>query len=334
MQPSMMEDPDGLFYLKCNNFSRLISSQYELLRDSKTFTDISFVCGDNTSRLDAHKLVLCASSPYFRSLIESLGTQHLVLFFGDVKYDIMKSILTYMYMGEAKIESDKIKDFIKVAEKFCIRGLVRENSEEKDQEATNAQQQQAEKRPRIEGEKAGQEKETTVSEVGQAICSALAEKLTGGNAGGNIGNIQVEYTEVHEDNSLMPSLKTETPHWMEGLENSMDPHGGPKSIAPPPTPGTSSHHHHHNPDDDRHGNLASKRISNCMTPTACNICGRIYSNASNLKQHMRLIHNPAPVICPICKKHYSSNLYLKRHFNAVHGPGGSHQKHDEWDMQA
>lgn len=49
------------------------------------------------------------------------------------------------------------------------------------------------------------------------------------------------------------------------------------------------------------GSGKNKRLSQCMTPTACQLCSRVYSNVSNLRQHMRLIHNPAPVICPVCK---------------------------------
>lgn len=48
------------------------------------------------------------------------------------------------------------------------------------------------------------------------------------------------------------------------------------------------------------GKLTTKRLSQCMTPTSCQLCSRVYSNVSNLRQHMRLIHNPAPVICPVC----------------------------------
>lgn len=43
------------------------------------------------------------------------------------------------------------------------------------------------------------------------------------------------------------------------------------------------------------------------------MCGRVYSNLSNLRQHIRLIHNPTHVRCPICNKTFKSTLYLKRH---------------------
>lgn len=66
--------------------------------------------------------------------------------------------------------------------------------------------------------------------------------------------------------------------------------------------------------------------ANCLTPRSCPMCARVYSNVSNLRQHMRLIHNPQAVVCPICQKHFNSDLYLKRHFASIHqssGQGGS-----------
>lgn len=50
-----------------------------------------------------------------------------------------------------------------------------------------------------------------------------------------------------------------------------------------------------------------------LDPRPCSMCGRVYSNLSNLRQHIRLIHNPTHVRCPICNKTFKSSLYLKRH---------------------
>lgn len=58
--------------------------------------------------------------------------------------------------------------------------------------------------------------------------------------------------------------------------------------------------------------------ANCLTPRSCPVCARVYSNVSNLRQHMRLIHNPTAVVCPICQKHFNSDLYLKRHYASIH----------------
>lgn len=83
--------------------------------------------------------------------------------------------------------------------------------------------------------------------------------------------------------------------------------------------------------------------ANCLTPRSCPgktktsskygektshisillVCARVYSNVSNLRQHMRLIHNPQAVVCPICQKHFNSDLYLKRHYASIHSLNSS-----------
>lgn len=47
--------------------------------------------------------------------------------------------------------------------------------------------------------------------------------------------------------------------------------------------------------------------------------GLVFKDVSNLRQHMRLIHNPTSVCCPLCQKSFTSDLYLKRHYLSMHG---------------
>lgn len=63
--------------------------------------------------------------------------------------------------------------------------------------------------------------------------------------------------------------------------------------------------------------------SQCLVPSSCPSCHRVYSNISNLRQHIRLIHNPMSVNCPICNKTFNSNLYLKRHYLSMHNSSNS-----------
>lgn len=71
------------------------------------------------------------------------------------------------------------------------------------------------------------------------------------------------------------------------------------------------------------GKNNSSYKANCLTPRSCPVCARVYSNVSNLRQHMRLIHNPQAVVCPICQKHFNSDLYLKRHYASIHSINNS-----------
>lgn len=204
---------DGLFYLKCNNFNKILSNQYELLRDEKTLTDITFVCEGR--RIEAHKLILYACSPYFKALIEEdLSQKHLVFFFSDVKYEIMKAIIDYMYIGEVHIQNEFLKDFIRVAENLKIRGLVKDlqSTSDKDEQSTSDSDServlQAEKKARLDNPPVlnnvpGQQQTRSSSSIvvqadvrvdeaaTEATTNALCSLLSGKTSGEQLQGIEV-----------------------------------------------------------------------------------------------------------------------------------------------
>lgn len=56
------------FFLKWNDFQSNMVSSFRHLRDEKSFTDVTLACEGQTCK--AHKMVLSACSPYFKSLLE------------------------------------------------------------------------------------------------------------------------------------------------------------------------------------------------------------------------------------------------------------------------
>ncbi|XP_034239413.1 protein abrupt-like isoform X2 [Thrips palmi] len=63
---------------------------------------------------------------------------------------------------------------------------------------------------------------------------------------------------------------------------------------------------------------AALRKLHSLDPRPCPICQRMYSNLSNLRQHMRLIHIPQSVECPLCSRSFKTKLYLRRHLLSYH----------------
>ncbi|KAL3268041.1 hypothetical protein HHI36_007171 [Cryptolaemus montrouzieri] len=63
---------------------------------------------------------------------------------------------------------------------------------------------------------------------------------------------------------------------------------------------------------------ADSRKLHSLDPRPCIECGRVYSNLSNLRQHMKLIHYPTYVNCDICNKSFKTDLYLRRHMIGAH----------------
>lgn len=64
----------------------------------------------------------------FGFFLQKNPSPHPVFFMNDVKFDVLKAILEYMYLGEVHITNENLKDFIKTAEGLQIRGLSKENN--------------------------------------------------------------------------------------------------------------------------------------------------------------------------------------------------------------
>ncbi|XP_063847245.1 longitudinals lacking protein-like [Scylla paramamosain] len=113
---------DQQFCLRWNNFHSNITTAFESLRDDEDFVDITLACEGR--QIKAHKMVLSACSPYFRSLLK------------DVTFANLTSILDFMYHGEVNVSHNELATFLKTAEALKVRGLA-EDEKKKDSEGYN-----------------------------------------------------------------------------------------------------------------------------------------------------------------------------------------------------
>lgn len=63
-----MAGEDQQFCLRWNNFPNNFASQFDALRHDEAFVDVTLTCEGR--RIEAHKLVLSACSPYFKQLFK------------------------------------------------------------------------------------------------------------------------------------------------------------------------------------------------------------------------------------------------------------------------
>ncbi|XP_066980738.1 broad-complex core protein isoforms 1/2/3/4/5-like isoform X2 [Macrobrachium rosenbergii] len=125
---------DQQFCLRWNNFHSNITSAFESLRDDEDFVDITLACDGR--QIKAHKMVLSACSPYFRSLLKGNPCQHPIVFLKDVTFSNLSSILDFMYHGEVNVSHNELATFLKTAEALKVRGLA-EDEKKKDSENYN-----------------------------------------------------------------------------------------------------------------------------------------------------------------------------------------------------
>ena len=107
----------------------------QILRDHNDFFDVTLMTeGDH--KAFAHKAVLSAFSPFFRSIFESCNVKEHLFLYLDVQKENLSGILDYIYKGETGVPVRQIEQFIKDASKLKISELIQVKVE--DQENVHA----------------------------------------------------------------------------------------------------------------------------------------------------------------------------------------------------
>ena len=74
--------------LQWNDFKENITSSFRELRKDRDFTDITLACEDG-SQIEAHKVVLASSSPFFMELLKKNRHQHPLLYMRGLKSEAL-----------------------------------------------------------------------------------------------------------------------------------------------------------------------------------------------------------------------------------------------------
>ena len=111
------------FCLKWNDFQSTVSQSFGILRKEKDFYDVTLVSDDEV-QIPAHKLVLSASSDFFKKILRRNTHSHPLLYLSGVNSASLSFVLDYIYQGEVLIYQDDLNSFLDVAQKLKIEGLL------------------------------------------------------------------------------------------------------------------------------------------------------------------------------------------------------------------
>jgi len=116
------------FCLRWNDFESNISNAFREIREEKDFFDVTLTCDDD--QISAHKVILSACSPFFRSVLKRNKHEHPLLYLKGVKYSDLVAVLNFMYHGEVNVAQEDLNTFLAVAEDLKVKGLTQssENS--------------------------------------------------------------------------------------------------------------------------------------------------------------------------------------------------------------
>ena len=109
--------------LQWNDFKENVTSSFRDLRDDREFTDVTLACEDG-KQIEAHKVVLASSSPFFMELLKKTKHPHPLIYMRGLRSESLIAILDFLYHGEANVFQENLDSFLALAEELRLKGLT------------------------------------------------------------------------------------------------------------------------------------------------------------------------------------------------------------------
>ena len=114
--------------LKWNDFQENVNTAFGRLREEKEFADVTLACEDG-QQVEAHKVILAASSPFFNDLLKKNRHPHPLIYLKGTKFEDLLAIVDFLYYGEANVSQENLVPFLVLAEEFKLKGLTGQQGE-------------------------------------------------------------------------------------------------------------------------------------------------------------------------------------------------------------
>ena len=118
----------GKLLIKCDNFKENTCVTFESLRKERDFADVTLVCEDG-QQVEAHKVILAASSPFFQDLLKRNKHPHPLIFMRNVSSENLEAMIDFLYLGEARLLEESLQGFLDIAQELKLKGLSGEKEE-------------------------------------------------------------------------------------------------------------------------------------------------------------------------------------------------------------
>ena len=115
------------FCLKWADFKETVSTTFRSLREDTEFTDVTLACEDGI-QVEAHKVILAASSPFFQKLLRRNKHPHPLIYMRGMKSEDLVAMMNFLYYGEANINQVNLDSFLAIAEDLKLNGLTRDSN--------------------------------------------------------------------------------------------------------------------------------------------------------------------------------------------------------------
>ena len=117
--------------LKWHTYTDHLKSLMEELMMNEDFADITLVTEDKR-HISAHINILSACSPVFKGILKKGKNSNTVMYLKGIKFDEMKSIIQFIYLGKVTFNEESLNDFLAVGRLLEIKGLCDDKTEKND----------------------------------------------------------------------------------------------------------------------------------------------------------------------------------------------------------
>ena len=252
--------------MKWNDFQENILSGFKDLRNDKEFTDVTLASEDG-QRVEAHKVVLTTTSPFFKNLLKSNRHQHPIIYMRAMKSEDLVAIIDFLYRGEANVYQENLDTFLAIAAELQLKGLTGEQEFKENEPRDAVPQNRNEALPQIPQTSKSNGQLPTKPET--AFCSETN------------GTVPLLKTTVDAD---LDQLDEQIKSMMDSTENFMTRKNGDRHRAY-----ICKVCGKEEEESNLKSHIEANHISNLSH--SCDICGKTSRSRNGLRHHKAKVHN-------------------------------------------
>ncbi|XP_058458984.1 transcription factor GAGA-like [Malaya genurostris] len=125
---------NSLYSLTWGDYGTSLVSAVQLLRCHGDLVDVTLAAGGRS--FPAHKIVLCAASPFLLDLLKNTPCKHPVVMLAGVNANDLEALLEFVYRGEVSVDHSQLPSLLQAAHCLNIQGLAPQTVSHKDDNTT------------------------------------------------------------------------------------------------------------------------------------------------------------------------------------------------------
>ena len=303
------------FYLRWDNFESNISSAFRDLKEDKDFSDVTLACSDQ--QVEAHKVILAASSNFFKKVLKNIKHSHPLIYMKGVKFTDLEAVLSFLYRGEVNVAEADLNNFLTLGEELEVKGL-RSNRNHSESSSCHQFQSDSHQKPQSNSQHGTADAvPTLVQSASQVPLQNLSETQL------NCGNGWLAYANNNDGGTVNVKMEPESSQPVPVEE--ADHYAGHKEFNQEKRDGGVNEEKGEGFDLNNYIEKISDGAN--IGKFQCNICGYVAS-VYNVKRHVESKHFPGvfEYSCDQCEENFNTKSKLQNHRNYYHSSNSKRPK--------